>query len=583
MQILLLHPEDSPLRGPWSRRRWDLIIDLGKSSHYSEQLWSEQYGCPVLRSDCFRHGVPDARRVRQIFSAGRGQLIDEEGIDWWDLISLLFVSEALNLLAFERIATQIAGSAELWSTRPGWPASVMAALLGRSLRTFGGDRAASFAARAGHYAGLARRFSAGQIKEIVLDKYDSGYRWRSRFTPRPGSCADSVILLPSAYENVSRMAADYARLLPRQSFLMVATRRSGRQFSPPANVQLRDLASYAHRPYPAAEISSLEERWMKLRADLFSSPEMRVLLRTGVLDPFGTWLRDGVCVRDAWREVFEREPVCGVLCGDDSNRFTRLPVLLAARRKIPTADFHHGAFDGFYLLKDLPCDVYLAKNEMERDYLLRVCGLASERVVIAAPARTHISAIRHNQSSRRSLVLFSEPYEVVGIRGEEVYRELLPRLLRLARENDRALVIKLHPFESRAQRTRLVREVLGRKDAAFVSVLDGPLTADLLAQTWCGITIESTTVMDCRQSGVCCFLCGWLTLSPYEYKQQFARFGMGEVLHSVEQIEEIPARLAGFHIRIRTLPTPQTAADPQLLQRLLTSGLREFSGARSVS
>ena len=119
--------------------------------------------------------------------------------------------------------------------------------------------------------------------------------------------------------------------------------------------------------------------------DLRSSTELAVLWQAGVLGRFPGWLRDGLGARNAWREVLEREPVCGVLCGDDSNIYTRLPVLLAARRRIATVDFHHGAFDGRYLLKDLPCDVYLAKNEMERDYLLRVCGLTPDKVVIGSP------------------------------------------------------------------------------------------------------------------------------------------------------------------------------------------------------
>ena len=69
------------------------------------------------------------------------------------------------------------------------------------------------------------------------------------------------------------------------------------------------------------------------------SPELRVLVQAGVLDPFPGWIRDGLSARDAWREVLEREPVGGVLCGDDSNLYTRLPVLLAVRRKITDRGF----------------------------------------------------------------------------------------------------------------------------------------------------------------------------------------------------------------------------------------------------
>jgi hypothetical protein len=434
-----------------------------------------------------------------------------------------------------------------------------------------------------HYVGLLRRFSVAQIKEILLDKYDSRYRWRSRFAARPKPCADPVVLLPSAYENVSRGGAAYARLLPRQPFLLVATRQSARQFAPPSNMHVRDLAAYAKGGPASGEVSSLIERWLELRANLNSSSETRGLVQLGVLDAFPRWIRDGIATRNAWREVLEREPVCGVFCGDDSNRYTRLPVLLAARRKIPTVDFHHGAFDGRYLLKELPCDRYLAKNEMERDYLLRVCGLPGEKIAIGAPPGQACAAKDTGQVEGTSAVFFSEPYEAAGMRAEEVYREILPALCRLAREDRRSVILKLHPFESRSQRCGIVREILTPEDQRLVTVRDGPLTNELLARAWFGVTVESTAVLDCWQNGICCFLCGWLTLSPYGYAQQFARFGVGEVLGSVEEMREIPQRLDEFHLQRATIPSPSEPVDPGKLQRWLTSGVPEPSDARSAS
>ncbi len=353
MRVLLLHPEDSPRRGPWSRQRWDLVVDLGKSSRYSEEEWTQQYRCPVLRADSFRLGVADAKQVREIFSSFRGQLIDEEGIDWWDLTSLLVAPEALDLVAYLRIAREIGVGAEPWSTRPGWPANAFTICWDDQYGFLGTPACRAPRRVQGIMRDSCRDFRVAKVKEIFLDKYDASYRWRSRFTSKPKSCTDPVVLVPSAYGNVSRTAAAYARSLPQQSFLMVATRQSAKEFDPPSNVAVRDLAAYAQRDFPSAEIASLLERWTNVRASIDSSPELTVLSNAGVLDSLPTWLRDGLCARDAWREVIEREPVTGVLCGDDSNLYTRLPVLLAARRKLPTVDFHHGAFDGRYLLKDL--------------------------------------------------------------------------------------------------------------------------------------------------------------------------------------------------------------------------------------
>lgn len=582
MRVLLLHPEDSPLVGPWARERWDLVADLGGSSSFSETRWSEECGCPVIRLDSFRRGIEDVKEVRRMFSAGLGRLTDEEGIDWWDLPALSVVPEALQVLALERLVAEINSTAELWASRPSWLAGAVASLTGRQVRSFEGSRVTRAAGFAKHYVQLLRWFSLAQIKEIFLDKYDSGYRWRSRVASKPTPLAEPVVLLPTAYGNVSRMAAAYARLLPQQRFLMVATRRSGRRFTSPGNVQVRDLAGYAGDHGPRAEIDSLLQKFSELKSELAPAAEFRVLLRAGVFDVFPAWIRDGLCIRDAWRVVLDREPVCGVLCGDDSSVTTRLPVLLAARRKIPTVDFHHGAFDGRYLLKELACDVYLAKNEMEWDYLVRVCGLPRERVVVGAPEPAcAISPLR--KANETSAIFFSEPYESAGVRGEEMYGEILPALCRVARESGHGVIVKLHPFESASQRRRMLRKILTPEDHEIVTVFGGPLNPELMSRAWFGLTVESTAAMDCVQAGVCCFLCEWLAFSPFEYMRQYARFGVGETLQSAEQLYEIPRRLAEFRNRRGPAPRLSEPVDRAMLQTWLTTRVLDGSGVRSAS
>src|SRR5947199_8548452 len=119
MRILLLDSEDSPLIGPWSRQHWDCIVDLGNSSLFSENFWTGACDSKIIRTERFRRGVEDALEADTIFSRGRGRLVDEEGIDWWDLTSLVFAPELLLLLALRRAADDISPAAELWSTRRG--------------------------------------------------------------------------------------------------------------------------------------------------------------------------------------------------------------------------------------------------------------------------------------------------------------------------------------------------------------------------------------------------------------------------------------------------------------------------------
>jgi hypothetical protein len=584
MRVLLLHPEDSPRRGPWSRQRWDLIVDLGKSSPGSAAAWQEQTRCPTLRADSFRHGVEDLRLIREMFALGRRRLLDDEGIDWWDLTSLVVAPQMEDALVLRRIAAELSPGAELWSTRAGWPGNGLSFLLQCPLNVFFVQPLSQWASRSAHYAGLLRRFPAADIQQIFLDKYDSGYRWRSKFTSRKKTLPRPLVLLPSAYENVSRMSAAYARLLPDQPFLLVATRQSARKFQPPQNVQVRDLAAYAKGASPAAETASILTRWDKLKPYLTAAAqEFTVLLQGGIFDTFPHWFRDCLRARDAWREVLEREPVSGVLCGDDSNIYTRLPVLLAARRRIPTVDFHHGALDGRYILKDLPSDAYLVKTEMERDYLTRVCGLASERLVDGAPFPSARTRGENSHATVTSAILFSEAYENGGLRAEEIYREILPPLCRVAREAGHNVIIKLHPFESIATRKRLVRSLLSAQDFKLVTIVDGPSSPQVFAQAWFGITIESTAALECLSAGVQCFLCGWLKLSSYGYLEQYARFDVGEMLRNPEEIRDIPQRLAHPHNvprRQQGFGSPATAEE---LRQLLSGEPLARAGARRIS
>jgi hypothetical protein len=579
MRVLLLHPDDWSHPGPWAAQPWDLVVYLGRSPFVPQE---PAFRCPMIHLDSYGQGLADARLVRDFLRAGRGHLIDREGIDWWELTSVAIVQQVFAVLQLQRVAAEMHPSSELWCTRPDWSAAVLASLLRVPVRNFRADRWTRTAARAQHYAQVLRRFSPAQIRQIFFDKYDAGYRWRSRFSAKPERCSSPVVLIPSAYANVSRMAASYAALIPDQRFLLVATRRSGHEFSPTANIEVRDLASYAQGEPQASELASVMQDWAKLKSHLHSSKALRLLSETGALDQFSGFFQWGLFVRDAWLQVLEREPVCGVLCGDDSNFYTRLPVWLAAKRNLPTVDFHHGALDGFYLFKDLSCDLYLAKSEMERDYLLRVCELPADKVVLAPPS--NMQRVSSSQGARegRSIVLFSEPYEIGGMRAEDVYRELLPNLWLLARRSERRLVIKLHPFESRVQRRRILQGLLPAEAARHVEWIEGPLTPELLHRTWFGITIESTTAIDCTQNDVCCFLCRWLTLSPFGYAEQYARYGMAESLQSAEQISEIPDRLSQFHNR-RSAANDSATPDPAQLRQWLTSSRQESLQARSAS
>jgi hypothetical protein len=579
LKTLLVHPADSPCSGPWAGEKWDLIVDLGRSSAFTRSAWQERLHSPILQLDTLWLGIEDFDSIRQLLHAGRNQLLDEIGLDWWDLVSVLIYPELRDAVLLRRLAEHFDATAELYVTRQAWPANGVGLLQQRPLRTFPEpSRSSHFR----HYSDVLRRFSFDQLTQIFLDKYDLRYRWRSRFAARRRGVPGPFVLLPSAYTNVSRTAMAYASTLPEQSFLLVATRRSGTQFAPAANVTCVSLAAYAAGLEPKAEYLELLGKWRNLQSSLKRFPEIDLLFRAGQLESFPHHLRDGLTIRNAWRKVLSEERISAVMCGDDSNIYTRLPVLLARQQGIPTLDFHHGALDGRFLMKKLSSDLYLAKGKMEQDYLVRLCRLPVERVIVAGPPLPRsIPADERGKKEREKkerlkdesplILFFSEPYEVGRLRTEDIYRELLPPLARLAREFGRRLVVKVHPFESRAERMELVAKVLPPDNAALVDVIDGPFSPERVAKAWFAVTVESTVVIDCSLLGVPCFLCEWLNLSAYGYTGQYARFGVGRILNSPEQITEIPRLLAEPAIPLSEdcLLKP---IDPEWLRSIIATG-----------
>ena len=175
-----------------------------------------------------------------------------------------------------------------------------------------------------------------QLTEIAFDKWDADYRLRRHFVRPPRTSSTPAILLPSAYINVSRAQVAYARMLPHRRFLLVVTRRNGRLQKLPGNVELRSLASYAPRVLPSTDEESgrLLARWQDVQNNLFETNRvLRLARELHVFDGFANFLKSGLRVRDAWREVLAREPITAVLSADEYNPYTRLPILLARSRR----------------------------------------------------------------------------------------------------------------------------------------------------------------------------------------------------------------------------------------------------------
>ena len=327
----------------------------------------------------------------------------------------------------------------------------------------------------------------------------------------------------------------------------------------------------------------MESRWHSFQKALKGVTEFDLLKQFGYLDGFPGRFRNGFRVRDAWRKVLDTEPVECVLCADDSNPYTRIPLLLASARGLPNIACHHGALDGRYIFKRTYGDVIWTKGKMEQDYLVRRCGVPAERVEIAAPTlpASYVgSTSRHTfrESTRRPNILFiSEALEGSGVRSEEIYRDILPSLADLALRTRRKVIVKLHPAESKPQRTSMVKRILSPEQSNAAQVVSGPLTEDLLATAWFGITILSTVALECAVRSIPCFLCKWLESSPFGYVEQFVRFGVGIALNGPDEIEKIPQYLEQ-HAGANTFDDWQPAA-PERLKELIAASRMQCNAA----
>ena len=189
-------------------------------------------------------------------------------------------------------------------------------------------------------------------------------------------------------------------------------------------------------------------------------------------------------------------------------------------------------------------DFHLVKTEMERDYLRRICRLAPDNMAIVAPAQSKPMPLQ--PPARRSapwLVFFTEPYQSGWWRSDEVYRDLLPRLWSLAQTCGLKLVFKLHPFESIQGHRRMLRRLIPEHERQ-IEVLAGPPSDQLWNNSQFALTVQSSTALECATLGIPVFLCAWLRDPFSGYVRQYARFGVGHVLESPEQIAEIPGLIA---------------------------------------
>ncbi|MGB0116404.1 MAG: hypothetical protein WBP73_06320 [Terriglobales bacterium] len=573
MRIFLLHPDDD-FHGSWASEHWDSVIDLGRAPKPFYDERSAALGCPVFSIFDLALEVEDLQIWRQLLAPGMGRVVDRFGIDWWDVISLTLQQQLQEVRLALRLADKLRGCHTLTVSRSSVTAEVLRLQLGIPLQVLKRGLRKRLVGNVLNRGVAAANLSFVQLRQVMYDKYDPHYVWRRKFgrTPSRASSPKSesmpTVLLPSAYLSVTKTALSYAAILPEQKFFLVLARESAAVSSVPENVEVARLASFAAKGCDESELLKLDGSWSQMEKSLQEHPVFNLAVEIGILKQGTHWLRRGLAARDAWIRVFETRPVMSCLSADDSNPYTRIPLLLARQREIPAIACHHGALDCFMAFKNSKFSNYLAKGEMERDYLERICGIDPRRIRIGAPAPPQEDAPVWSEHAPW-ITFFTEPYESGLWRAESIYREILPRLCAVARESGKTVVLKLHPFESRRQRRRLIARILNSDDQKLVSLTDAPLSSGILAQTWCAVTVDSTVACECALAGIPAFLCGWLRNAYAGYAPQYARFGVGRMLEFPDDLLRIPDIVG------KATPNPDTvlrlvqAITPEFLSEIL--------------
>ena len=570
MRVLLVHPEDDPTQLQGIEQEFDMAFDLGTSTPSCYESWSELLRCPFQPlataefQDCFQ--------VARTFSLGTGQVFDDFGFDWWDLLSIRFYESLLEVIRLCRYIDSCSPADEIFVSRSCFHSRVLKLIAPRKIHEL--RVRSSLPGRVGLLSSRISRLSPRKTLEVLEDKYDGSYRLRRRIARRSSTASEPLVLLPSAYGNASQIQLAYARAVPEMKFLLVSTRRSGQVEERPANVSSAKLAAYVGEKPGSAELQRLLRAWTQLLEEFEKIRELKVLVRAGQLAEVPRICEQGLVARDAWLRVFDSQPIAAVLCADEMNCNTRLPILIARLRGIPTIACHHGALDVRYSMRPTSADRVLVKGPMEKDYLLGCCGCAPEKFEVGAPPR-EIGVFRKS-SNKDGIVFFSEPYENFGARCREFYAELLPRLADLAIQMGCELLVKLHPYESRSQRERLATDVLSARQRRALRVVDGPLQTALLDRARFALTITSTAAVDAALHQVPVFLCEWLNRSSHKYAEQFVKFRVAKRISSAEELTAIPRLLEDFEpVNARELAEE---IQPQRLRDLFSGKTHDVFG-----
>ena len=176
--------------------------------------------------------------------------------------AILLHGELETLILLQRFVPTVEPGDEVYVSRPGLHASLLTCLRAGSVSVFPLRRGARKNGLR-HYVRVSNKLSAPQIIDVFWDKYDAGYQFHGRLARKRPPSSRPVVLLPSAYINVSRTALPMRKRFPKKTFFWSPRDRAGGWKILPKNIAGAWLSSYASVRDRSVENADMESRLLR--------------------------------------------------------------------------------------------------------------------------------------------------------------------------------------------------------------------------------------------------------------------------------------------------------------------------------
>jgi len=202
----------------------------------------------------------------------------------------------------------------------------------------------------------------------------------------------------------------------------------------------------------------------------------------------------------------------------------------ARRRGIPTVLLQHGILGDFCQFLDPPVDHYVVRGAFWRGFL---AAAPCSRAKVLEPPNGNDGASQVT-ASREAILFMTAPYELQEFQHKSDLDDILGVLLSVAAEQDRELIVRVHPLEDLGYyRDSMRRMMRNDGEAVRLTYSQGPGLDDLLGRSAVAVTYSSTVFLDCLRHRVPIVSFAW---HDFSYKQQIKEHG---VFHFAEDLADL--------------------------------------------